>query len=195
MALSDWDGSYFSIPGHAEGTNNAPPGWSWVGEEGPELMRMHGGEQILPSHVSQEVARTYRAYNKYSGGAYAANDKGAGFARNAVPMYASGTASAAPGLALVGEEGPELIYFSGGEKVLDAARTASIQNNAAPAASAMLAPQGGGPMAPVSVTFQIGGSATPEVVQDLRQFADEIVERVTDSLEDRAADRKRRLML
>lgn len=66
-ASSDWDGSYFSIPGHAEGTNNAPPGWSWVGEEGPELMRMHGGEQILPSHVSQEVARTYRAYNKYSG--------------------------------------------------------------------------------------------------------------------------------
>ena len=67
VASSDWDGSYFSIPGHAEGTNNAPPGWSWVGEAGPELMRMHGGEQILPSHVSQEVARTYRAYNKYSG--------------------------------------------------------------------------------------------------------------------------------
>ena len=67
VASSDWDGSYYSIPGHAGGTNNAPPGWSWVGEEGPELMRMHGGEQILPSHISQEVARTYRAYNKYSG--------------------------------------------------------------------------------------------------------------------------------
>lgn len=67
VASSDWDGSYYSIPGHAEGINNAPPGWSWVGEAGPELMRMHGGEQILPSHVSQEVARTYRAYNKYSG--------------------------------------------------------------------------------------------------------------------------------
>ncbi len=67
VASSGWDGSYYSIPGHAEGTNNAPPGWSWVGEEGPELMRMHGGEQILPSNVSQEVARTYRAYNKYSG--------------------------------------------------------------------------------------------------------------------------------
>ena len=53
--------------GFASGTENAPPGWYWVGEDGPELMRMHGGEQILPSHVSQEVARTYRAYNKYSG--------------------------------------------------------------------------------------------------------------------------------
>ena len=60
-------GTYIYQRGYAEGTNNAPPGWSWVGEEGPELMRMHGGEQILPSHVSQEVAQTYRAYNKYSG--------------------------------------------------------------------------------------------------------------------------------
>lgn len=53
--------------GYARGTANAVPGWSWVGEEGPELMRMHGGEQILPNHVSQEVAQTYRAYSKYSG--------------------------------------------------------------------------------------------------------------------------------
>ncbi|NBI10931.1 phage tail tape measure protein [Colidextribacter sp. OB.20] len=53
--------------GYASGTENAPPGWAWVGEDGPELMRMHGGEQILPSHVSQEVAQTYRAYSKYSG--------------------------------------------------------------------------------------------------------------------------------
>lgn len=60
-------GTYIYQRGYAEGTNNAPPGWSWVGEEGPELMRMHGGEQILPTNVSQEVAQTYRAYNKYSG--------------------------------------------------------------------------------------------------------------------------------
>lgn len=53
--------------GYASGTANAPPGWAWVGENGPELMRMHGGEQILPSHVSQEAARAYQAYSKYSG--------------------------------------------------------------------------------------------------------------------------------
>lgn len=162
----------------------------YIGAANDMLPQVQAAYQDLARAASNALGTA-----SYSGGTYAANDKGAGFARNAVPMYASGTASAAPGLALVGEEGPELVYFSGGEKVLDAAHTASIQNNAAPAASAMLAPQGGGPMAPVSVTFQIGGSATPEVVQDLRQFADEIVERVTDSLEDRAADRKRRLML
>jgi len=32
----------------AEGTNYAPPGWALIGERGPELMRMRGGEQILP---------------------------------------------------------------------------------------------------------------------------------------------------
>ena len=61
------NGNAYRYGGFASGTENAPPGWSWVGEEGPELMRMHGGEQILPSNISQEVARTYRAYNKYSG--------------------------------------------------------------------------------------------------------------------------------
>lgn len=59
-------GSYFSNPGYANGTGNAPPGWAWVGEKGPELMRLRGGEQILPNNVSQEVARDYRAYQKYS---------------------------------------------------------------------------------------------------------------------------------
>ena len=120
----------------------------------------------------------------YSNSAYAAN--------SSVPMYASGTENAAPGLALVGEEGPELVYFNGGEKVLNATRTASLQSNAVPAASAMLAPQTGGSMAPVSVTFQIGGSATPEVVQDLHGFADEIVGRVMDALEDAGVDAQRR---
>lgn len=120
----------------------------------------------------------------YSNSAYAAN--------SSVPMYASGTENAAPGLALVGEEGPELVYFNGGEKVLNATRTASLQNNAVPAASAMLAPQAGGSMAPVSVTFQLNGNTTPEVVQDLRSFADEIVERVVDTLEDSDVDAKRR---
>lgn len=40
--------------------------------------------------------------------------------------YAVGTLDAAPGLALVGEEGPELVNFGGGEVVYTAAETASI---------------------------------------------------------------------
>lgn len=107
-------------------------------------------------------------------------------------QYASGTENAAPGLALVGEEGPELVYFNGGEKVLNASKTAALQANAAPAVSAALAPRTGGSMVPVSLTFQISGNATPEVVQDLHGFADEIVDRVMDALEDAGVDAQRR---
>lgn len=40
--------------------------------------------------------------------------------------YAVGTSSAEPGLALVGEEGPELVDFSGGERVYTAEETADM---------------------------------------------------------------------
>lgn len=40
--------------------------------------------------------------------------------------YATGTPDAAPGLALVGEEGPELVDFGGGEVVYTAAETSNI---------------------------------------------------------------------
>lgn len=40
------------------------------------------------------------------------------FGGSGVPMYAKGTSSARPGMALVGEEGPELVRFSGGEEVV-----------------------------------------------------------------------------
>lgn len=43
-------------PGFAAGTASAPPGWAWVGEEGPELMRLRGGETILPAEISREFA-------------------------------------------------------------------------------------------------------------------------------------------
>jgi ribosomal protein S17E len=43
--------------------------------------------------------------------------------------YATGTASAAPGLALVGEEGPELVNFGGGEVVYTAPETERIINS------------------------------------------------------------------
>lgn len=42
-------GSGLGIPGGlARGTNSAMRGWSWVGEKGPELMWMHGGEKVMP---------------------------------------------------------------------------------------------------------------------------------------------------
>ncbi len=40
--------------------------------------------------------------------------------------YWTGTNSASPGLALVGERGPELVDFRGGERVHDASATAEL---------------------------------------------------------------------
>lgn len=40
--------------------------------------------------------------------------------------YASGTKNATKGVHLVGEEGPELVYFNGGETVLDALDTSKL---------------------------------------------------------------------
>lgn len=42
------------------------------------------------------------------------------------PKHAGGTPSAASGLALVGEQGPELVQFAGGERVFAAGRTRSM---------------------------------------------------------------------
>lgn len=40
----------------ASGTENAPPGWAWVGERGPELMRMRGGETIRNHDASRAMS-------------------------------------------------------------------------------------------------------------------------------------------
>ncbi|WP_185961258.1 hypothetical protein [Telmatospirillum sp. J64-1] len=48
-----------------------------------------------------------------------------------LPGYAVGTLSAAPGLAWVGERGPELVSFRGGERVFTAAQSAAMTDNSA----------------------------------------------------------------
>ena len=57
--------------------------------------------------------------------------------------------------------------------------------------SAIPTGEGGSAATPVSVTFQIAGDATEKTVQDLRGFADELVGRVMDAIDERAEDEKR----
>lgn len=58
-----------------------------------------------------------------SDGMYAGRGKGKNGGYVSLPMYASGTDNASAGLALVGERGPELVSFGGGETVYDAEKT------------------------------------------------------------------------
>lgn len=40
----------------ASGTENAPPGWAWVGEEGPELRKLRAGDVIRSNPRSMQMA-------------------------------------------------------------------------------------------------------------------------------------------
>lgn len=42
-------------PGYARGTRSAAPGWRWVGENGPELMRFAGGEAVYTAEQSRAL--------------------------------------------------------------------------------------------------------------------------------------------
>ncbi|WP_136617069.1 MULTISPECIES: hypothetical protein [Mesorhizobium] len=53
----------------ADGTENAPSGWAWVGERGPELRKLRAGDVIRSNPRSMEMAANQ------SGGAPAANDR------------------------------------------------------------------------------------------------------------------------
>lgn len=100
--------------------------------------------------------------------------------------YAAGTDNAAPGLALVGEEGPELVMMRGGERVLNAQRTEAIYN---PRAGEI----GGGYTVSFSPIYTINGSMNPEELEEvLREHDENLRAQLEELLEELAADRARR---
>lgn len=74
-----------------------------------------GAEEMLP--------RVQTVFSKIASAASTALAGASGCYSGNIPGYAVGTESAAPGFAIVGENGPELVYFNGGETVLTAPET------------------------------------------------------------------------
>lgn len=74
-----------------------------------------GAEGMLP--------RVQAVFSKIASAASTALAGVSGSYSGNIPGYAVGTESAAPGFAIVGENGPELVYFNGGETVLTAPET------------------------------------------------------------------------
>ena len=68
--------------------------------------------------------------------------------------YAVGTTSAEPGFAWVGENGPELMFFNGGEQIMTAQDSANFQREHQ---AAMLGPD-------VSAQPEAAGASRPEIV-------------------------------
>ena len=51
------------VNGYWTGTNNAAPGYAWVGEKGPELMKMKGGEEIKSHPESMRMVSSLPQMN------------------------------------------------------------------------------------------------------------------------------------
>lgn len=129
--------------GYASGTVSAAPGLSLVGEEGPELVVFQGGEKVLNAMETEETIRrvtdVYERYHRVleaeavNYGIPELTTHQGGETLNQITdiyerfhrgpeSYAAGTESAAPGLALVGEEGPELVFAREQTRMNQAAR-------------------------------------------------------------------------
>ena len=157
---------------YASGTNSAPPGWAWVGEEGPELIRMRGGETVLPAEVSREYA-ILTAYG------------------NQVGAYAGGTGNAPAAMAEVAKltkisnaaytNYSEAVYNAGAYNAIsrsDYTAYASPRDaivsaiGSAETASVPVPTSDNGSFGPakVEIHIHIDGNATPETVQALEDY-------------------------
>ena len=113
------------------------------------------------------------------------------------------------GYSLVGESGPELVLFHGGEEILDANETAAVQaaggmdqvsmapellalqnQPIAESMNAMPSDRSGG--VSVNIQINVAGDATPETVEKLREYGDDFKEAVLDVLEENDIDVQRR---
>ena len=106
-----------------------------------------------------------------------------------IPGYAGGTRSAERGFAYVGENGPELIFFNGGERVLTANETAAFMHTEAAEAKYSF---GGGSSTSVEVNIHVEGNATEKTVEALDAYGEEFAERVRSVIAEAEYDAVRR---
>lgn len=92
--------------------------------------------------------------------------------------YTEGTTSAEAGLALVGEEGPELVMMRGGETVLNARTTQAVLGAGMEINSPL-------------VEINIEGNAGQEVVDQLNRYSEELAARAIAIMQEFETDKRR----
>ncbi|MCC8156363.1 MAG: phage tail tape measure protein [Oscillospiraceae bacterium] len=131
--------------GYAGGTGAATAGVHLVGENGPELLLFHGGESVINTQETQKLLERAREVRETmaSAGIAPTQTDGIFSASTLYTMqsadtylagdadgYADGTGAATAGVHLVGENGPELLLFHGGESVINTQETQKLLERA-----------------------------------------------------------------
>lgn len=94
--------AYDKSGGYAKGTTNATKGMHWVGENGPELRMFSGGETVIPSKQSFQIAGLARMMS--GGGRQFVDGMIAGVAAGSPAFHAAAQAMAAGGVDAVRAE-------------------------------------------------------------------------------------------
>lgn len=117
--------------------------------------------------------------------------------------YAGGTDSARRGVALVGEEGPELMYLRGGEEIVPADKTREMLNRLvadrerAESSRVIDFPRiseavGGGSGGDIHIEINVAGDATPETVRRLEDYSADLERRIRKVIREENTDARRR---
>ena len=93
--------------------------------------------------------------------------------------YASGTDYAEKGIALVGEEGPELVAMRGGERVVDADNTRALLSG------------GSGAQITIAPQFVVNGEVSDMTEEKLQEMSERLIDMVKDALNEAGIDRQR----
>lgn len=126
-----------------------------------------------------------RTFSQIRGAALSGLGSGGGFSSGkGEGGYAAGTDYATPGLHLVGEKGPELMVMKGGEKVIPNDETSKLLKNAAIGGNSF--------NNSISVNFNITGGADQNVVNQLREYAEDFKDQVKDVIREMQEDEMRR---
>lgn len=169
---------------------NQVPAWDLSKEAGDAGMNTVQGyidaaKDMLPAVYAayQSVGQT--AMNAIRSASWYGNSTGDG--------YAIGTESATPGFHLVGENGPELMFFNGGEQVLTAEETAALMNNRPDPVGISLG--GGGEN--VTITFApqytISGDQNADEIREILIAHDaELIEQLREVIKEEKEDAQRR---
>ncbi len=155
-----------------------------------------GANDMLP-----QVNAAYARIAQAASAALEANLIGNSISGNGTGLngYAGGTHYAERGVAIVGEKGPELVFFNGGEQVMTAAETSTAiaeasSFNVMPAeAQAFTDTVNQSPnLPPIQVSVTVEGNASPDTVENLKDAAGDLIEAVLEAIDDRERDRLRR---